>query len=113
MELPAHLGPQQCADARRPLLALSPDELRAWLAERGQPTMRARQVRRWLLQAGAESFEQMTDLPAALREDLARTFVTFGTRVVRHLHAADETHKLLLALADGRLIECVLIQQEG
>jgi 23S rRNA (adenine2503-C2)-methyltransferase len=36
-----------------------------------------------------------------------------GTRVVRHLEAADHTHKLLLELTDHRLVECVLIQQDG
>jgi 23S rRNA (adenine2503-C2)-methyltransferase len=96
----------------RALLDLSPDELRAWLQARGQPPMRARQLRRWLVQAGAESFEQMTDLPRALRDDLASAFVPFGTRVVRHLESADTTHKLLLSLHDGRLIECVLIQED-
>jgi 23S rRNA (adenine2503-C2)-methyltransferase len=33
--------------------------------------------------------------------------------VARHLEAADGTHKLLLRLTDDRLIECVLIQEEG
>ncbi len=36
-----------------------------------------------------------------------------GTRVVRHLEASDGTHKLLLGLRDGRLLECVLIQEEN
>jgi 23S rRNA (adenine2503-C2)-methyltransferase len=97
----------------RALLDLSPDDLRAWLQERRQPAMRARQLRRWLVQAGAETFEQMTDLPRALRQELASAFVPLGTRVVRHLESADATHKLLLGLHDGRLIECVLIQEDG
>ena len=75
--------------------------------------MRARQLRRWVLVAGAESFDEMTDLPRALREQLAEAFVPLGTQVVRHLRAGDDTHKLLLKLRDGKLIECVLIQDEG
>jgi 23S rRNA (adenine2503-C2)-methyltransferase len=97
----------------RGILDACPNELRAWLVEHGQPPMRARQVRRWLLQAGAESFEAMTDLPRALREQLSAAFVPLATRVVRHLEAADGTRKLLLGLRDGRLIECVLIQEAG
>jgi len=74
--------------------------------------MRARQLRHWLIAAGVDSFEQMTDLPKALRQELAESFVPLETRVARHLQAADGTHKLLLRLRDGQLIECVLIQED-
>src|SRR5262245_40051338 len=95
------------------VLDVPPDELRAWLAARRQPPMRARQIHRWLLVGGAESFEQMTDLPLALRQELAQSFRPLGTGVARHLTASDDTHKLLVRLADGGLIECVLIQEDG
>src|SRR4051812_17644125 len=72
------------------LLELDELSLRAWLAERGEKPMRSRQLRRWLLAGGAESFEQMTDLPRALREQLAEAFVPLATRVVRHLQSADD-----------------------
>jgi 23S rRNA (adenine2503-C2)-methyltransferase len=101
----------EAALALRPVLELSAEEWRAWLQEHGQPPMRARQVRRWLLVSGVESFEQMTDLPRGLRQALAESFVPLGTTVVRHLIAADDTHKLLVRLQDGRLVECVLIQE--
>jgi 23S rRNA (adenine2503-C2)-methyltransferase len=102
-------------EAARPLpalLDLSPDALRDWFVQRGEAPMRARQVRRWVLAAGAESFEQMTDLPRPLRQELASSLVPLGLHVVRHLEAADHTHKLLLRLHDGRLVECVLIQED-
>ena len=88
----------------------SPEALRAWLAEHGQPALRIKQIRRWLLASGAESFEQMTDLPRELRPALAEAFSPLGTRVDVHQAARDGTHKLLLQLADGNRIECVLIQ---
>ena len=94
------------------LLGLSHDELLAWLRERGQPPLRARQLRRWVVAGRAESFDQMTDLPLALRRDLAAGFVPLETQVARHLVSADGTHKLLLRLHDGQLIECVLIQEK-
>ena len=93
------------------LLEVPPDELAAWLAERGQPAHRAKQLRRWVLVAGAETFDEMTDLPKALRQDLAESFVPIGNRVARHLTADDGTHKLLVEVAGGKLIECVLIQE--
>src|SRR3989442_15352833 len=90
------------------LLDQPPDTLRAWFAERGQPALRVKQVRRRILAGRAESFDQMSDLPRDLRAELAKHFSPLGTRVERHLVATDETHKLLLRLADDRLIECVL-----
>jgi 23S rRNA (adenine2503-C2)-methyltransferase len=93
------------------LLDLSPEVLRAWFSERGQPALRVKQVRRWVLAGRAESFEQMSDVPRDLRARLAEQFAPLGTRIERHLVATDETHKLLLRLADDRLIECVLIQE--
>jgi 23S rRNA (adenine2503-C2)-methyltransferase len=92
------------------LLELSPADLKTWLAERHQPPMRAKQIRRWVLAARATSFDQMTDLPKGLREELAGSFSLFGTRVAKHLESSDGTHKLLLKLTADALIECVLIQ---
>jgi 23S rRNA (adenine2503-C2)-methyltransferase len=96
---------------KQPLLDLTPDELLAWLGTHGQPPMRARQVRRWILAARAQSFDQMTDLPHGLRETLTGEFLPLGAQIVRHLEAKDGTHKLLLRLLDGQLVECVLIQE--
>lgn len=93
------------------LLEQSPEALRAWLAERGQPAMRVKQLRRWILEGRAESFDQMSDLPKDLRAELTATFTPLETRIDKHLAAADDTHKLLIRLPDNGLIECVLIQE--
>jgi 23S rRNA (adenine2503-C2)-methyltransferase len=97
--------------ARRALLELAPDELLAWLQAHGQPPLRARQVRRWLLAGRAPSFDSMSDLPRTLRDDLAAAFVPLGSTIDRHLQSCDGTHKLLLRLYDGQVIECVLLQE--
>jgi 23S rRNA (adenine2503-C2)-methyltransferase len=96
----------------RGLLELSPGELLTWLERHGQPRMRARQLHRWMFAGRAESFEQMTDLPRELRENLAKEFVPLGTALAHHAEAADGTHKLVLRLHDGQTIECVLIQED-
>jgi 23S rRNA (adenine2503-C2)-methyltransferase len=85
-------------------------EQRDWLASHGQPPMRAGQLRRWILVAGAESFEEMTDLPKELRQALNDQFTPLSMVVMHHATAADGTHKLVLRLEDGKSIECVLIQ---
>jgi 23S rRNA (adenine2503-C2)-methyltransferase len=84
--------------------------LKAWLAERGQPAFRAAQIRKWVFEGRAESFEAMSDLPKALRTELAAEWQLWTSRVVRHLQSADGTEKLLLELADGGRIECVLLR---
>jgi 23S rRNA (adenine2503-C2)-methyltransferase len=94
------------------ILDQTPAALRAWLAERGQPAMRLKQVRRWIIHGRAESFDQMTDLPRDLRPALGTSYSALGTRVATHQVAKDQTHKLLLRLHDGRYIECVLIQTD-
>ena len=95
------------------ILDQTPESLRAWLAERGEPPMRAKQIRRWILQGRATSFEQMSDLPKSLRLELGGAYSVLGTTIDRHLAARDDTHKLLLRLADGKRIECVLINDDG
>lgn len=81
-----------------------------WLAAHGQPTWRAKAIRRWLFQRRADSFADMTDLPRDLRELLARDFTIWTTSIARHHRADDGTEKLLLALHDGHRIECVLLR---
>lgn len=93
------------------ILDQSPESLHDWLSERGETALRIKQIRRQILAARAISFEQMSDLPAALRRELAAHFTPLGTRIERHLQSSDDTHKLLVRLADDRLIECVLIQE--
>ena len=113
MNLPTLAHPSRWTDSTRGLLDLSDRELASWLEARGEKPMRARQLRRWVLVAGAESFDAMTDLPKRLREELAQEFVPLSSEVAKHLEASDGTHKLLLRLRDRSLIECVLIQEEN
>jgi 23S rRNA (adenine2503-C2)-methyltransferase len=98
---------------KRGILDVPAAELRAWLAERGQPPMRVNQIRRQVLVNRAVTFEEMSDLPKQLRADLANAFDVFSTRVERHRTASDGTHKLVLRLADAGMIESVLIQDDG
>ena len=88
------LTPQPVADTRRPLLEVPSAELLAWLQAREQAPLRAGQMRRWLLIGRATSFEQMSDLPKHLRDELAAAFRPLGSDIARHLISCDGTHKL-------------------
>jgi 23S rRNA (adenine2503-C2)-methyltransferase len=85
------------------------DDLTAWLAERGQPSYRARQVRhRW---AAGDSFEEMSELPGALRDELAASFRASSLREIRRLDAdAGLTTKKLYELDGGHTVESVLMR---
>ncbi len=91
---------------------LEPDSanLQAWLADRGQPTYRARQVEKWLFTRRATSFEPMSDLPRSLREALTAEFAIWTSRVSKIVRSADGTEKLLLQLDRGGSVECVLLR---
>lgn len=94
------------------LLNATDSLLTAWLQEHGQKGYRAKQVRRWLFARRAGDFQEMTDLPRSLRNELAEAFALWTTTIIRHTQAEDGTEKLLLALADGGQIECVLLRDE-
>ena len=83
--------------------------LRAHFAARGQPAYRAGQVTRWLYERGAFSFHEMTDLPRAERAALAEAFSFTAPEAARVSRSVDGTAKHLWRLADGELIESVLI----
>jgi len=82
-----------------------------WLAERGEPSMRARQIRRQVVCNRADSFASMTDLPKRLRDGLSADWALFGSTVAHCAVATDGTRKLVLRLHDGRLVECVLLSE--
>jgi 23S rRNA (adenine2503-C2)-methyltransferase len=102
---------RSAGEGRRPLLEVPSAEMLAWLHARGQAPLRVRQIRRWLLAGRATAFDQMSDLPKQLRDELAGAFRPLGSDIVGHLTSRDGTHKLLLRLVDDQVIECVLLQE--
>jgi 23S rRNA (adenine2503-C2)-methyltransferase len=75
----------------------------------GLPRYRAEQIWRWVHGAGVTDLDQMTNLPRALRAELAAR-ATLGTlRVDLVQTSRDGTRKMRLLTADDRAIESVLI----
>ena len=90
--------------------SMTMEELTHTLREMGQPAFRGGQVFTWL-HRGVTSFEEMSDLPRALREQLAQTFhITAPTVARKQESRLDGTVKYLWELADGNCIETVLMQ---
>ena len=85
------------------------DELVNRLAELDEPAYRADQVLQWFYEKQAETFDQMTNLSAALRQKLAAEFELSAVKALHTRHATDTTEKFLFQLHDHALIETVRI----
>jgi 23S rRNA (adenine2503-C2)-methyltransferase len=101
--------------ARRPLTGETLETLSLSMAERGEKPFRARQVLDWVYKKRARSWDDMTNLPKALRSWLEGEFTLMPASLVLNRHSADVTDKLLLELGDRSLIETVIIRapQDG
>ena len=84
-------------------------ELQGQLRELGEPSYRAGQITDWLYKKRVDTIDEMTNLPQPLRGRLSETFSLGKVHIVRELGARDTTRKFLFRLADGNLIESVLI----
>ena len=90
--------------------SMTRDELGAAFAALGQPRFRAGQVFAWL-HRGVRSFDEMTNLPKALREHLAGQYELTAPAVARkQVSAKDGTIKYLWRLGDGHCVESVLMR---
>ena len=92
------------------LKSLTMPEMAAEFQKLGQPGFRAKQVFTWL-HKGARSYDEMTNLPKALRELLSRQYPICPPRVVRKQESQrDGTIKYLWELHDGNCVETVLMR---
>jgi 23S rRNA (adenine2503-C2)-methyltransferase len=79
------------------------------LAAHGEPRFRAGQIWAWAAK-GVEGYEQMTNLPSALRETLARELPFSSLTLSEEARSSDGTIKALFQTADGRPLEAVLMR---
>src|SRR5436190_13308899 len=100
----------QAIPQKTDLLTLTLTELQQWLKDRGEAAFRAKQIYHWLYKQLVSDFATMTNLPLALRKRLEEE-ASIGPMIVRsEQHSKDDrTRKLLLELADGKLVESVLM----
>ena len=95
------------------LLSYDLNGLRTLLESWGEPAFRAKQLVEWLWQRDAGSYDEMTNLPAALRERLAAEAPLQRAVVAEHREARDRTRKYLLRFSDGVAVETVGIPGSG
>lgn len=84
-------------------------EITDWLVSLGEPAFRGKQIAQWIYRKSARSFEEMTDLPKALREKLASLTSVGRSPAPVARRAADGTIKSLIQFADGETVETVYL----
>lgn len=91
------------------LLGYTLEELTAYLQTLGEKPFRAKQLYGWL-HKGAD-FDEMRNLPAALREKLKQSDTAIGVSIIKTLVSQkDGTEKYLFSLRDGNVVEGVLMR---
>lgn len=94
------------------LYALKPSELSSLVAELGEKPFRARQIWQWMYGKRVDDFAAMTDLPKRFIDTLGECASLGSLELITQQDSADGTAKRLYQLADGQLIESVLMPYE-
>ena len=77
------------------------------LAEARIPQFRAMQILSWVYDKNVSSFEEMTNIPKSMREQLSETFPLFNPSIVSKLESVDGSRKYLVEFHDGCFVETV------
>ncbi len=91
------------------LLAQTKQDLETIIDELGERPYRVKQILDWIYTKRVDKIENMSDVPAKLREKLAEEYTLHTLEHVSVNGAKDTTQKFLLKLDDGRYVETVLI----
>ncbi|MEL6189268.1 MAG: 23S rRNA (adenine(2503)-C(2))-methyltransferase RlmN, partial [Myxococcota bacterium] len=107
------LDPTESQPSERPsgldVRNASLEALESFVVENGEPPYRAKQIYRWVHQRGARSFDEMTDLPKALRIKLAEQASLPSMHIKEVERATDGTRKYAFESARGDVVEAVFI----
>jgi 23S rRNA (adenine2503-C2)-methyltransferase len=90
-----------------------PPAMESYVQNAGLPRFRANQILEWVWEKYAGSYDDMTNLPKDLRHRLAEELPIVPLELVKTTRSGDDTQKILSRLADGNLVESVLISAPG
>lgn len=95
----------------RDILSMTLDELINEFAECSIPKFRAKQVYEWLHRHLASDYDEMTNLPKQLRNELAEKFPIYSCKIAKkQVSKLDNTVKYLFELHDGDFVESVVMK---
>ncbi|MFC1552327.1 23S rRNA (adenine(2503)-C(2))-methyltransferase RlmN [Candidatus Latescibacterota bacterium] len=94
------------------LTGLLPEEISALLPKKKEK-YRGMQIFRWIHEHGVRSFDEMTNLSKAFREEIKEIFTVGAIEMIKVIHSPDgATSKFLWSLDDGKKIESVIIRDK-
>lgn len=82
------------------------------LQEQIKPSFRAKQIFGWLYHQYADSFDDMKNIPNALKEELEKKYLVNPIKIIKKEISSDGTIKYLLELQDGKTIEAVWLKMK-
>ncbi len=91
---------------------LTPEEFKEEMIGLGEKPFRAKQVQEWIWKKSVVDFDDMTNISLSLREKLKEHFIFQPVKVDQETVSSDGTVKSTFRLADGNIIEGVLIPTE-
>lgn len=95
-------------EEKKDIKSMSLGQLRAEMAEAGEKPFRAAQLYQWIHVRLAESFEEMTNLPAQLRREWTEKYIYTRPELAEVRESRiDGTKKFLFRMADGNVVESV------
>ncbi len=90
---------------------LTEEQLKEFCAEQNIPAFRVKQILQAVYQEGAETFDDITTLPAPLKKQLSEKFkISTVTPKAQEVSADNSTVKILFELPDGSTVEGVLMR---
>jgi len=96
------------SELKQSLLDFTQKELEALI----KPSFRAKQIYGWLYHQYAETYDDMKNIPKALKEELAKKYLVNPMKIVKKEHSSDGTIKYLFELQDGKTVEAVWLKMK-
>ncbi len=82
------------------------------LVELIKPKFRVKQIYGWLYHNYADNYDDMKNIPKALKEELAEKYLVNPMKIIKKEESSDGTIKYLLELQDGKTVEAVWLKMK-
>ncbi|WP_297482307.1 23S rRNA (adenine(2503)-C(2))-methyltransferase RlmN [Sulfurimonas sp.] len=77
-----------------------------------KPSFRAKQIYGWLYHQYTENFDEMKNIPKAMKEELTQKYCINPMKIVKKEESSDGTIKYLFELQDGKTVETVWLKMK-
>lgn len=95
-----------------PIKTYTIEEIEALITEAGLPSFRVQQLLQWIYAKGAFAYDEMTNLPQGMRQQLEMMYPLFVPVIEDKQVSSDGSRKYLLRFHDGVVVETVGLPSE-